>query len=175
MAILVKAVPTFLMHVFAPVLGVCLAAWFVVLLVSAARGAPQTFGARPRAPRGVVWAGLIALAVACTLYSGKSPNGTNGVQNLPPRPVPPLASLTVPAPSIFDYPRMITETRVASGIALVCGGQLLAKRVENGGIWVAPTWDTVGIAVVLGVFACAVRILVGPAHENQEADVDELA
>ncbi len=61
------------------------------------------------------------------------------------------------------------------GLALVCGGQLLAKRVENGGIWVAPTWDTVGIAVVLWVFACAVRILVGPAHENQEADVDELA
>ena len=58
MAMLVKSIPTFLMHVFAPVLGVCLAAWFIVLLVSAARGAPQTFGARPRAPRGVVWAGL---------------------------------------------------------------------------------------------------------------------
>ena len=87
MAMLVKAIPTFLMHVFAPVLGVCLAAWFVVWLVSAARGAPQTFGARPRAPGRFAWAGLIALAVACTLYSGKSPNGTNGVQNLPPQPM----------------------------------------------------------------------------------------
>ena len=117
MALLVKAIPTFLMHVFAPVLGVCLAAWLVVLLVSAARGAPQTFGARPRAPRGVVWAGLIALAVACTLYSGKSPNGTNGVQNLPPRPMLQLPAPT--PPSIFDYPRTVTDSRAASGFALV--------------------------------------------------------
>ena len=29
MAMLVKTIPTFLMHVFAPTLGVCLAAWFV--------------------------------------------------------------------------------------------------------------------------------------------------
>lgn len=34
MAMLVKAIPTFLMHVFAPLLGVCLAAWLFVLLVT---------------------------------------------------------------------------------------------------------------------------------------------
>ena len=132
MAMLVKAIPTFLMHVFAPVLGACLAAWFFVLLVSVISGKRHSCrftsalsgsgesAASPRRGLGkAVWAGLFALAVTCTSLIGKSPNGTNGVQNLPPRPVPPPASLTVPAPSIFDYPRTITDARVASGIALV--------------------------------------------------------
>ena len=62
---------------------------------------------------------LLALAVAfggSVAYSGK----TNGVQNLPPRPMPQLPAPTPPtAPSIFDYPRTVTETRAASGFALV--------------------------------------------------------
>ena len=37
MAMLVKAIPTFLMHVFAPLLGVSLAAWLFVLLVTLPR------------------------------------------------------------------------------------------------------------------------------------------
>ncbi len=68
MAILVKAVPTFLMHVFAPVLGVCLAAWFVALRASAISGkrrSPRQGLGRP------VWAGLFALALACTSLVGK--------------------------------------------------------------------------------------------------------
>ena len=58
---------------------------------------------------------LLALAAAfggSVAYSGK----TNGVQNLPPRP---MQQLPAPPPSIFDYPRTITDARVASGIALV--------------------------------------------------------
>ncbi len=59
---------------------------------------------------------LMALAAAfggSVAYSGK----TNGVQNLPPRPM-----LQLPAPmppSIFDYPRTVTDSRAASGFALV--------------------------------------------------------
>ena len=106
MALLVKSIPTFLMHVFAPVLGVCLAAWFFVLLVSVISGKRQSCrftsalsgsgesAASPRCGLGKpVWVGLFALAVACTALCGKN---TNGVQNLPPRPLPPPASLTAP-------------------------------------------------------------------------------
>ena len=130
MAMLVKSIPTFLMHVFAPVLGVCLAAWFVVLLVSVISGKrhPCRFtsalsgsgesAASPRRGLGkAVWAGLFALAVTCTSLIGKSPNGTNGVQSLPPRP---MLQLPAPTPTaILDYPHTITDARVASGIALV--------------------------------------------------------
>ena len=131
MALLVKAIPTFLMHVFVPVLGACLAAWFVVWLVSAISGKRHScrfmsalsgsgaLAASPRCGLGKpVWVGLFALAVACTALCGKN---TNGVQNLPPRPLPLPASQTAPvaAPSIFDYPRAITDSRTASGFALV--------------------------------------------------------
>ena len=133
MAMLVMSIPTFLMHVFAPVLGVCLAAWFVVLLVSVisrkrhscrfpwsrqARPFPEGSGEGAASPRQglgkTAWVGLLALAVACTALCGKN---TNGVQNLPPRPVLQLPAPT--PPSILDYPRTITAARVASGIALV--------------------------------------------------------
>ena len=59
---------------------------------------------------------LLALAAAfggSVAYSGK----TNGVQNLPPRPMLQLPAPT--PPSIFDYPRTVTDSRAASGFALV--------------------------------------------------------
>ena len=116
MAMLVKSVPTFLLHVFAPVLGVCLMAWFVVLIASVVTGKGSgESAASPRRGLGKsAWVGLFALAVACTALCGKN---TNGVQNLPPRPVLQLPAPT--PPSILDYPRTITAARVASGIALV--------------------------------------------------------
>jgi len=90
MALLVKSIPTFLMHVFAPALGVCLAAWVIVLLVSVISGKRHSCrftsalsgsgesAASPRRGLGkAVWVGLFALAVTCTSLIGKSPNGTN--------------------------------------------------------------------------------------------------
>ena len=129
MEILAKAIPTLLMHVFAPMLGVCLAAWFAVRLVSAISGKRHSCrftsalsgsggsAASPRRRLGkAVWAGLFALAVTCTSLVGKN---TNGVQNLPPRPMLQLPAPQSPVPSIFDYPRTVTEARAAAGIALV--------------------------------------------------------
>ena len=128
MAMLVKAIPTFLMHVFTPVLGVCLAAWFFILLVSVISGKRHSCrftsafsgsgesAASPRCRLGKpAWVGLFALAVACTSLIGKSPNGTNGVQSLPSCP---MLQLPAPAPSILDYPRTVTASRAAAGFAL---------------------------------------------------------
>ncbi len=129
MTMLVEAIPTFLMHVFVPVLGVCLAAWFAVWLVSVISGKRHSCrfmsvlsesggsAASPRRGLGkAVWAGLFALALTCTSLIGKSPNGTNGVQSLPPRP---MLQLPAPTPSVFDYPRTVTDSRAAAGFALV--------------------------------------------------------
>lgn len=122
MAMLVKAIPTFLMHVFAPVLGVCLAAWAIMLFIPFVRKQVRPVfsvsdgrGGRVPPAQCVV---IVFSMVVCTLFSGKN---TNNVQNLPPRPLLPSASQTAPAaaPSIFDYPRTITDSRTASGFALV--------------------------------------------------------
>lgn len=60
------------------------------------------------------------------------------------------------------------------GTAALITSQLLAARMENGGIWAAPTWETTGLAVVLGVLLCIAAVLSGPQYENQGDDYDEL-
>ena len=54
------------------------------------------------------------------------------------------------------------------GTGLVVALQLLAARVENGGIWVAPTWETAGVAVVLSVLASIALVVCGPRLDEGE-------
>lgn len=63
--------------------------------------------------------------------------------------------------------------QVVSLVVLV-GSQFVAARVENGGIWPAPTWDNAGIAVVLCVLVSMACILCGPMPSEREEDWDEL-
>ncbi|MBR2682628.1 MAG: hypothetical protein IKE22_05100, partial [Atopobiaceae bacterium] len=60
------------------------------------------------------------------------------------------------------------------GCIVLVASQLLADRMENGGIWIAPTWDTTGIAVVLCVLVSIVAVLCGPALDVKEVEADEL-
>lgn len=48
------------------------------------------------------------------------------------------------------------------GCIILVAAQLLAARMENGGIWVDPSWANTGIAVLLGVLVCTSCILHGP-------------
>lgn len=54
------------------------------------------------------------------------------------------------------------------GVVIVATLQLVAARVENGGIWVAPTWESVGIAVVLGILASIAAVVCGPRFGEGE-------
>lgn len=65
---------------------------------------------------------------------------------------------------------------VARGVCgqLICAGvtiffQLLAGRLENGGIWPTPTWESAGVAVFLCVFVSFVLGLHGPQGGNEES------
>ena len=105
MAMLVKAIPTILMHVFVPLLGVCLAAWFVVLLApflaKQVRPVLPLFGRGKRVPP-LHYVVIFAVMAVCTLFSDKN---TNGVQNLPPRPMLQLpAPLPAPEPLPAPFP-----------------------------------------------------------------------
>lgn len=63
-----------------------------------------------------------------------------------------------------------------AGAALLAFSQSNAARVENGGIWLAPAWETVGVAVVLGVLVSISAFLTGPVLGTQEGDdIDEPA
>ena len=92
MAQLVEAIPQILQRIFVPVLFISLAAWAIMLFVQFFSGKrhscrfPTTgeesgeSAASPRCGLGKpVWAGLVALAIACTALCGKN---TNGVQNV---------------------------------------------------------------------------------------------
>ena len=46
--------------------------------------------------------------------------------------------------------------------------------MENGGIWLAPSWETTGIAVVLCVLVSIATVLSGPALQDLEDDDYEL-
>ena len=48
------------------------------------------------------------------------------------------------------------------GCILLVGMQLVAARMENGGIWADPSWSNAGVAVLLSVLACAACVLHGP-------------
>ena len=73
----------------------------------------------------------------------------------------------------------LTRIRPTAGFAvtgqiacalLLITSQLLAVRVENGGIWLAPSWETTGIAVVLCVLVSIATVLSGPALQDLEDD-----
>lgn len=72
---------------------------------------------------------------------------------------------------------------VASGIAgqilglvVLVAAQVVAVRVENGGIWAAPKWSAVAIEVLLTVLLCLATHLRGPRGEGEEVeDIHELA
>ena len=48
------------------------------------------------------------------------------------------------------------------GCIVLVGFQLVAARMENGGIWADPSWENTGIAVVLGMLVCLACIMRGP-------------
>lgn len=59
-----------------------------------------------------------------------------------------------------------STSRAIIGQALACltvvASQLIAARMENGGIWSDPSWENTGIAVVLCMLVCLACILHGP-------------
>ena len=67
-----------------------------------------------------------------------------------------------------------TVSRAVLGQTLGCivlvGSQLLAERMENGGIWAEPSWGNTGIAVLLGVLVCIACILHGPRGAVLESE-----
>ena len=62
--------------------------------------------------------------------------------------------------------RSPSTSRAIIGQALACltvvASQLIAARMENGGIWSDPSWENTGIAVVLCMLVCLACILHGP-------------
>ena len=58
----------------------------------------------------------------------------------------------------------------ALGCVVLVGSQLLAERMENGGIWAEPSWDNTGIAVLLSVLVCIACILHGPRGAVLESE-----
>ena len=63
--------------------------------------------------------------------------------------------------------------QIACALLLVIS-QLLAARMENGGIWLAPSWDTVGVEVVLCILISIATVLSGPSPEDLEDEDYEL-
>lgn len=57
------------------------------------------------------------------------------------------------------------------GCIVLVAFQLVAARMENGGIWADPSWDNTGIAVVLGMLVCLACILHGPRTTAWESEV----
>lgn len=63
-----------------------------------------------------------------------------------------------------------------AGLSILVGAYVLAARVENGGIWLAPDLATVGVAVVLCMLMCILTALRGPLDGDQEGEEqDELS
>lgn len=56
------------------------------------------------------------------------------------------------------------------GCATLVAFQLVAARMENGGIWADPSWANTGIAVLLSVLVCIACILHGPREEGLESE-----
>ena len=104
MAQFVEAIPHFLLRIFAPALGVCLVAWLIVLFVQLFSG--KRHSCRLGKP---VWAGLAALAIACTTLCGKNTNGVQGVGGPLLQFNPPL-DLTVTPEDITNGWRVAKET-----------------------------------------------------------------
>ncbi len=58
----------------------------------------------------------------------------------------------------------------AVGCTTLVGLQLLAARMENGGIWAEPSWGNTGIAVLFSVLVCVACILHGPQYTDPESE-----
>ena len=58
----------------------------------------------------------------------------------------------------------------AVGCVILVGSQLLAARMENGGIWADPSWENAGIAVLLSVLVCIACVLHGPREAGIESE-----
>lgn len=56
------------------------------------------------------------------------------------------------------------------GVALLLAAECLAAGVEKGGIWAAPNWVHVGLAVLLYAFLCITTVLRGPLFGGQEGE-----
>ena len=104
MAQLAEAIPQFLLRIFAPALGVCLAAWLIMLFAQLFSG--KRHSCRLGKP---VWSGLAALAIVCTTLCGKNTNGVQGVGGPLLQFNPPLA-LTVTPEDITNGWRVAKET-----------------------------------------------------------------
>lgn len=62
------------------------------------------------------------------------------------------------------------------GVLVLVFSLFLAARVENGGIWVAPNWGDVAVAIVLSVLLCAAAVARGPLPADGEVEgIDEPA
>ena len=57
------------------------------------------------------------------------------------------------------------------GCILLVSAQLVAARMENGGIWADPSWANTGIAVLLCVLVCVACVLHGPRATDLESEV----
>ncbi len=115
MAQFVEAIPHFLLRIFAPALGITLVTWLIVLFVQLFSGKRHSCrAASPRCGLGKpVWAGLTALAIACTTLCGKNTNGVQGVGGPHLQFNPPLV-LTVTPEDINNGWRVAEETEAAS-------------------------------------------------------------
>jgi len=58
-----------------------------------------------------------------------------------------------------------------AGCAALIASQLVAGRMENGGIWPDPSWSNTGVEVTLGVLVCVAAIMAGPRGPSQESEV----
>ncbi len=88
-----------------------------------------------------------------------------------------LISLVGAAACAFASSSIAMRGTVGSGIAgqgvglvMLIIAEILAARVENGGIWAAPDWETVSIAVILFVSLCIATVLRGPLFGDQEGE-----
>ena len=58
----------------------------------------------------------------------------------------------------------------ALGLGCLILSQGVSAGMENGGIWAAPHWESVVVAVLLFVLLCTATVLRGPLFEDQEGD-----
>ena len=81
-----------------------------------------------------------------------------------------LAALICSAITWYDDRPAYAVVGQVIGCAMVVGSQLLAARMENGGIWADPSWENAGIAVLLSVLVCIACVLHGPREVDLESE-----
>lgn len=81
------------------------------------------------------------------------------------------AALTVSALTRWRPTTSYTVAGQVVGCAVLVGTQLVAARMENGGIWADPSWANTGVGVVLCVLVCMACVLRGPRELDVESEV----